>query len=200
MQCRRFFFLLPALLVAASVVLGADSDSDRAVKLAASAEAASSQAAIARETAVNAVRNAVAVHEDAAAALVEAMRTSDPVAMDARRKALARAQDGVEEAIDAALDTVTLATRAQKSAVAAKEYANRVAKETEARSIAKALKKARRHLANAEEYADEALELADELKEEWLAPSSSVGAPAPLATPATDAGSGKTGSADGEAR
>jgi hypothetical protein len=151
------------------------------------ASSAAARASVAKEVALNALRNSMAILRDTEDALVIALRTGEKARAVSARQAWEKASLDVENTLDAVEEIVKQVDRSLSAYSAARDDATSASKAAKQRDIESATRNAERNALSAGKYAKNAESLAETLKKKWLIPPPPVSTP-PAQSPAVDAG------------
>jgi hypothetical protein len=165
----------------AVVVMGAEavqeqSQSSAAILAAAVNESAVSagKAAVARDVAVNALRNAVAVCKEIQERLVDAIKSGNRDKIKELKKSLKTSNSELDEAIETAEDLTGEADETISAHTAALDVATRVSTSGSEGELKKARKEIERFVAVAAKAARKTENLAEILKKKWLNPATAT--------------------------
>jgi hypothetical protein len=147
------------------------------------ARAAANRAGLAQAWALHSVDNAWAANSDAAAAVLKALQSADGGRVEACGQRMRDAWKGTEEALAKAEQIARCAERCLQAAGGVQALDRQTAETVADADKARAAKDAKRMADTAESEAEDAMKLAQELKQKWLVPapasSNAVASPGP---------------------
>ena len=144
------------------------SPQDKAGKAMQLAADSAQKAAVARDTALNAVINALAARNDVETELLQAMRTNDKKKISSVNKLLKTAAEDAEEARELTEKVIEYTAESMSAAESAKEHAKRVLDAATDNDVNLIVKKAEQLSVTAQQFACKAEPLVEILKKKWL--------------------------------
>jgi hypothetical protein len=148
----------------------ANTVADKAKDLVAKAQECMNRSADSRVMALNALRNAMSVQDEAERDLLKAMASPDAAAIKSRKKNFEKASEDSADVIRLVEKVIDNSTAAQMAANAALAEADKAARNPSASDAGAALDKADDLLASALKSLKKAETTANELKQIWLMP------------------------------
>lgn len=142
--------------------------------------AAVSKASISRDLVLNALKNAVAVENEAEDRLLAAIRSNDPAALKSALKKLTDAREDSEECLDCCMEVIDLASEAITAGDEVKKAHNLAADTGTVIKDKSVVKRVERLADSASSKSEKAAEISKCLKKKWLEVSlDTVTPPAP---------------------